>query len=99
MPGSISFRKFSVFLAAAWESFVVDSERSVLGKKSSLFVQSPAPQSPVWNWGSWVLLQVHFGQGASESVMQGAHSAIGNTFLNFSSLGVASARHNRSPWE
>lgn len=41
-----------------------------------VFVQSPALQSPVWDWGSWVLLQVRFGRGALESVMQGVHQPL-----------------------
>lgn len=46
MPGSISLRKSSVFLAAAWESLVVDSEHFVLGKKAACLSSSqlPGPQ-------------------------------------------------------
>lgn len=58
-------------------------------KKSSLFVQSPAHQSLVWDWGSWALLQVHFGQRLSETMMQGAHQPLEMLSLTSAALVLA----------
>lgn len=58
-------------------------------KKSSLFVQSPAHQSLVWDWGSWALLHVHFGQRVSESMMQGAHQPLEMLSLTSAALELA----------
>ena len=45
-------------------------------EKSSFLVQSSGPRSPVWDRGSWALLQVCLGRGVTESMMQGTHQPL-----------------------
>lgn len=72
-----------------------------LGKKAALSSLCPVPSSSVPGLGLGQLGSVAgpFWPGSLGKCDAGRSSAIGNAFLNFSSLGVASARHNRSPWE
>lgn len=96
MPGSISFRKIPVFLAGAWESLVVDSERSVLWKKAAC-LSSPQIPAPQFGTGAAGLCCKHVLGG--ESGKAGHSPAIGNALINLGSLGASPAKLNSSPWE